>query len=113
MSERIREDLSDLLTYNQLPLVSRIYRGFLGTTHKLSAIWPIVSFSPRSPSLSVAAGRARPGRGYFLLGLALAGPHIFVRGRPVAWPAVGQVGQAKSGHARYMAGLALAGLWPD
>ena len=29
---------------------------------------------------SVAAGR-----GYFLLGLALAGPHIFVRGQPVAW----------------------------
>ena len=58
--------------------------------------------------ISVAAGR-----GYFLLGLALAGPHIFVRGWPVAWPAVGQVGQAKSGHARYMAGLALAGLWPD
>ena len=62
---------------------------------------------------SVAAGRARPGRGYFLLGLALAGPHFFVRGRPVAWPAVGQVGQAKSGQARYMTGLALAGLWPD
>ena len=62
---------------------------------------------------SVAAGRARPGRGYFLLGLALAGPHFFVRGRPVAWPAVGRVGRAKSGQAGYMAGLALAGLWPD
>ena len=62
---------------------------------------------------SVAAGRARPGRGYFLLSLALAGPHFFVRGRPVAWPAVGRVGRAKSGQAGYMAGLALAGLWPD
>ena len=62
---------------------------------------------------SVAAGQARPGRGYFLLGLALAGPHFFVRGWPVAWPAVGQIGRAKSGQAGYMAGLALAGLWPD
>ena len=67
----------------------------------------------RSCATSVAVGQARPGRGYFLLGLALAGPHIFVRGRPVAWPAVGRVGRAKSGQAGYMTGLALAGLWPE
>ena len=64
-------------------------------------------------SSSVAVGQARPGRGYFLLGLALAGPHIFVRGRPVAWPAVGRVGRAKTGQASVRKYLALAGRWPQ
>ena len=44
--------------------------------------------------------------------LPRARPRLFLAW-PVAWPAVGQVGQAKTGQAGYMMGLALASLWPE
>ena len=59
---------------------------------------------------SVAVGQARTGQRQIFAGLAQQGQKNFRNSWPVAWPAVGLVGQANAGRAIFSSAVALAGL---